>query len=249
MRDRREAGIRAVIFDSGGTLVHDKGFSRVLPEKVSLAVKVLTGLEVSPSRIEELWECPEWQREDVELWDLARVMLLLRALGLTPTVRLSELVYAAVLEAYLEGFELEPSAPAVLRELKGAGFKLGVLTNVGSYDLVKLRYRREGLLDLFDAVVASQAFPWRKPSSKIFEVACYLLGVEPAEAVYVGDDAQLDIAGAKAAGLRAIQVLKYTRERSQLADAWIESLEELPAAIERLLRRDLWHEAGDHSQL
>jgi len=52
----------------------------------------------------------------------------------------------------------------------------------------------------------------------------------------VGGDAQLDIAGAKAAGLRAIQVLKYAREKSQLADAWIESIEELPAAVEKLMR-------------
>jgi hypothetical protein len=118
------------------------------------------------------------------------------------------------------------------------GFKLGLLTNVGSYDPVKLRYEREGLLDLFDVVVASQAFPWRKPSRKIFEAACCLLGVKPAEAVYVGGDAQLDIAGAKAAGLRAIQVLKYAREKSQLADVWIESIEDLPAAIERLSRPD-----------
>jgi putative hydrolase of the HAD superfamily len=232
----REAGVRAVIFDSGGTLVHDKGFSRVLSEKISTALQVIAGLEVSPVRIEKLWECSEWQREDVELWDLARVMFLLRGLGLTPTVRLSELVYAAVLEAYLEGFELERSAPLVLRGLKEAGFKLGILTNVGSYELVKLRYEREGLLNLFDVVIASQAFPWRKPSRRIFEAACYLLGVKPAETVYVGDDAQLDIAGAKAAGLRAIQVLKYAREKSQLADAWIESIEELPAAIEKLMR-------------
>jgi putative hydrolase of the HAD superfamily len=113
-------------------------------------------------------------------------MFLLRGLGLTPTVKLSELVYAAVLEAYLEGFELGPSVLQALREM---GFKLRLLTNVGSYDPVKLRYEREGLLDLFDVVVASQAFPWRKPSRKIFEAACYLLGVKPAEAVYVGGDA------------------------------------------------------------
>ena len=116
------------------------------------------------------------------------------------------------------------------------GFKLGLLTNVGSYDPVKLRYEREGLLDLFDVVVASQAFQWRKPSRKIFEAACCLLGVKPAEAVYVGGDAQLDVAGAKAAGLRAIQVPKYAREKSRLAGAWIESMEELPAAIEKLMR-------------
>ena len=100
----RGARIKAVIFDSGGTLVHDRGFSRVMCKKISAALKVLAGLVASPDQIEKLRERSEWQREDVELWDLARVMFLLRGLGLTPTVKLSELVYAAVLEAYLERF-------------------------------------------------------------------------------------------------------------------------------------------------
>ncbi|MEM0087482.1 MAG: HAD hydrolase-like protein, partial [Thermofilum sp.] len=65
-----------------------------------------------------------------------------------------------------------------------------------------------------------------------------LRGVAPAEAVYVGDDAQVDIAGAKAAGLKAVQVLKYAKEKSPLADAWISTLEELPQAVEELLRQE-----------
>jgi len=117
----RGARIKAVIFDSGGTLVHDRVSSRVMCEKISAALKVLAGLVASPDQIEKLRECSEWQREDVELWDLARVMFLLRGLGLTPTVRLSELVYAAVLEAYLEGFELERSAPLRSAGAEGNG--------------------------------------------------------------------------------------------------------------------------------
>jgi hypothetical protein len=102
--------------------VHDRGSSRVMCEKISAALKVLAGLETSPDQIEKLRECSEWQREDVELWDLARVMFLLRGLGLTPTVKLSELVYAAVLEAYMEGFELEPLRSA---GAEGSGVQAG----------------------------------------------------------------------------------------------------------------------------
>lgn len=230
--------LKAVLLDMGNTVVHDKGFARVLPEKISTVLYAFAGLRVHPQVVAELWEQVGWQRSGVELWDLARVMLLLRRLGVPPSVKLAEHVYAAVLEAYMEGFGLEPSAPSVMRELKEMGLRLGILTNVGSYDAVKLRLESAGLLDLVDVVVASQAFPWRKPSREIFEVACFLLDVSPGDTVYVGDDAQLDVAGAKAAGLRAVQVLKYAKEKSPLADAWISELEELPRAVEKLLRQE-----------
>lgn len=230
--------LKAVLLDMGNTVVYDKGFSDILQAKVSWAIRALTGLEVRPRTVAEVWEQNEWGREDVELWDLAKVMLLLRRLGLLPGVRLVERVYAAVLEAYLEGFGVEPSAHAAIQELKEMGLKVGVLTNVGSYDVVKLRLQSAGLIDLVDVVVASQAFPWRKPSRRIFEAACFLLDAPPPQTVYVGDDAEVDIAGAKAAGLKAIQVLKYAKEKSSLADAWIQDLGELPKVIERLLDRE-----------
>lgn len=63
----RGARIKAVIFGSGGTLVHDRVSSRVMCGKISAALKVLAGLETSPDQIEKLWERSEWQREDVEL--------------------------------------------------------------------------------------------------------------------------------------------------------------------------------------
>ena len=50
-------------------------------------------------------------------------------------MKLSELMYAAVLEAWRGS----SSNPSVLQALREVGFKLGLLTNVGSYDPVKLR--------------------------------------------------------------------------------------------------------------
>ncbi len=230
------ARLRAVFLDVGNTLVRDTGFAQKLAEKLSNALYTVAGLRVDQESLLKVWvELDAWTQGDVELWDLARVMLLARRLGLTPSARLAELLYAAVVEAYLDGFEVEPAAPRVLRELKEMGLRLGLLTNVGSYDVVKLRMQKAGVFDYLDVIVASQAFSWRKPSKKIFETACFLAGVEPEEALHVGDDPQADIAGAKAAGLRAVQVLKYTAERNPLADAWIYSIEELPGVVRAIM--------------
>jgi len=230
------ARLKAVFLDVGNTLVRDVGFTRKLAEKISTALHIVAGLRVDQESVLEAWaELNEWAEDDVELWDFARVMLLARKLGLTPSVKLAELLYAAVLEAYLEGFEVEPAAPKVVQELKEMGLRVGLLTNVGSYDVVKLRVQKAGMLDHLEVVVASQAFSWRKPSRRIFEVACFLAGVEPEEALHVGDDPQADIAGAKAAGLRAVQVLKYAPEKSPLADAWIYSIEELPGVVREIM--------------
>jgi len=230
------AVLKAVFLDVGNTLVRDVGFAQKLGKKLSDTLYVAAGLHVSQESVLEAWvELDKWARDDAELWDFARVMFLARRLGLTPSIRLAELLYAAVLEAYLEGFEVEPAAPKVVQELKEMGLRVGLLTNVGSYDIVKLRMQKAGVLDYLDLVVASQAFTWRKPSKRIFEVACFLASVKPEEALHVGDDPQLDIAGAKAAGLRAVQVLKYAAERSPLADAWVYSIEELPGVVRAIM--------------
>jgi putative hydrolase of the HAD superfamily len=52
--------------------------------------------------------------------------------------------------------------------------------------------------------VVSNAVGYSKPDPRIFEHACTLACVKPAEAVFVGDRLDVDIAGAKAAGMRAV---------------------------------------------
>jgi UDP-N-acetylglucosamine 2-epimerase (non-hydrolysing) len=65
-----------------------------------------------------------------------------------------------------------------------------------------------GLADGFDAVVLSDELgrALRKPNAAPFRAALETLGVEPQHAAYVGDNPGKDVAGAVAAGLRAIRV-------------------------------------------
>jgi putative hydrolase of the HAD superfamily len=89
-----------------------------------------------------------------------------------------------------------------LESLRAAGKKLGVITN-GSIDWQSRKLRTLGLEPYFDDVIISDAVGVAKPDAKIFQLALERLGVDAVDAMYVGDHPQIDIAGARAAGLAA----------------------------------------------
>jgi putative hydrolase of the HAD superfamily len=86
-----------------------------------------------------------------------------------------------------------------------------------------------GLLEHVEAVVTSAEVGVGKPGRAIFERALAIAGVEPGEAVHVGDSLENDVAGARAAGIRPVLV---TREGGAPAGVEaIRSLAELPALL------------------
>lgn len=111
---------------------------------------------------------------------------------------------AAGLAAFARGDAWRPCPGAVetLRDLKGRGLKIGLVSN---YDGRLHRVVAElGLAPFFDAVVVSSEAGWAKPSPRIYAAALAAVGVAPGEALMVGDRPQEDVAGATAAGLRAL---------------------------------------------
>ncbi len=75
---------------------------------------------------------------------------------------------------------------------------IGSVTN-GNADLQTI-----GLARHFHASVSAPQMGVAKPDPAIFLACCNALGVQPHEAVYVGDDLLLDVQGAQRAGLRAV---------------------------------------------
>jgi putative hydrolase of the HAD superfamily len=65
---------------------------------------------------------------------------------------------------------------------------------------------RAGIGGLVDATVSSAVVGAAKPAPAVFEAGLELAGCTAAEAVHVGDSVENDVAGARAAGLRAILV-------------------------------------------
>jgi HAD superfamily hydrolase (TIGR01549 family) len=122
-------------------------------------------------------------------------------------------------------FELYDDAVPVLERLRGAGLKLGLVSNT-SRDLAA--FVRHFGLDV-DAWLASGSYGKVKPSPLIFRAALELVACEPADALMVGDSPEDDVAGARAVGMRALLLDREGRYPD--AQERIESLAELPAAL------------------
>lgn len=113
-------------------------------------------------------------------------------------------VVAAALEAFSRGaaWRLTPGAVESLRQLAAGDLKLALVSN---FDARLHRVVAElGLRPCFTAVVVSSETGWAKPSPRIYAAALDALGVRPDQALMVGDRPREDIAGAAAAGLRAL---------------------------------------------
>ena len=61
---------------------------------------------------------------------------------------------------------------------------------------------------LFDSTVFSCSVGLRKPDPAIYRLALDELGVEPADAMFVGDGANDELAGAERVGMRAVLILR-----------------------------------------
>jgi putative hydrolase of the HAD superfamily len=119
-------------------------------------------------------------------------------------------------------------AVATVRALKDAGYRLAVVSNAEGR--VALDLDQAGFADLFDAVVDSHLVGVEKPDPAIFAIALERLGVGPESAVFVGDVPAVDVAGARAAGVRPILLDRHDLYRDVDAPR-LRSLGELPAFL------------------
>jgi len=91
---------------------------------------------------------------------------------------------------------------AVLDALRARGLRLGVVSNWETG--LEKTLAEVGIGDYFECVIASGVVRAAKPDPRIFDAALRVLGIEPAQAVHVGDSYEADVAGARAAGLHPV---------------------------------------------
>jgi len=103
---------------------------------------------------------------------------------------------------------LRPESREVLAALHGRGFRLGVISNILSRQMVPFKLDEYGLTRYFPVVLASASFGWRKPSPHIFLEATRLLDLPPAACAYVGDTVSRDVIGARRAGYGLVIQIK-----------------------------------------
>jgi putative hydrolase of the HAD superfamily len=128
-------------------------------------------------------------------------------------------------------FEAYPDAAPALCRLRAAGIRLVVVSNWDAS--LHERLAETGLAPLVDGAVASAELGVAKPDPGIFALALAHARVQPREAWHVGDSPDADVAGARAAGVRPILIVRGGARPPALGDVQvIASLAELPRLAE-----------------
>ena len=221
--------IQAVLFDAVGTLIllrepvgatyarvaRDHGVRLPAARLGDAFARVLAS---APPNVHTGAEAAERERG----WWRARVRETFRAADGRARFDDFEACFAALWRHYAgaEAWRLAPGAREGLDALAARGLSLGVLSN---FDQRLHGILHElGLDACFDSVVLPADAGAAKPDRAIFAAALDALGVPAARALYVGDRADEDVAGATAAGLFALDV------------ASLPDLGALPKALDRL---------------
>lgn len=123
----------------------------------------------------------------------------------------------------------------LLRTLRGAGVRTGLLTNGPSW-MQRRKVELLGLEEHLDAIGISEELGASKPDPAAFSATLELMDSAPGETVMVGDHLDWDVRGALAAGMRgAVWVAGDEDDREPPAGAMkVARLEEVPAALAAL---------------
>jgi putative hydrolase of the HAD superfamily len=139
-------------------------------------------------------------------------------------------VDAAFAEFYAARNEVECYSDALpALESMAARYPLVSLSN-GNADLERI-----GLARFFHFSISSRSFGKAKPAAEIFHAACAGLDLPPAEVLHIGDDPELDVLGAHAAGLRSAWLNRSGAawDHAVRPDVVARDLNELAAVLEQ----------------
>jgi putative hydrolase of the HAD superfamily len=199
---------RAVLLDALGTLLELEPPAPLLVAELAARGVSVSAVQAEAALAAEIafYRAHHDEAVDAEALDdlRDRCTAVLRAALPAPARAVPDL--RAALLASLR-FRPYPDAPPALAALRAAGLRLVVVSNwdVSLHDALAAT----GLERQVDAAISSAQAGASKPDSALFRRALALAGgVAPSAAVHVGDRPDLDVAGARAAGIRPILVAR-----------------------------------------
>jgi putative hydrolase of the HAD superfamily len=208
--------IKAVFFDLYQTLV------RYDPPREEIEAKVLKdlGIDVTPAALirpiiaadefiyNEIARRPLSARSKEEKTALyiQYQEVLLREAGITRDQKAIYGLLGAMQQAKMDLVLFDDVTPA-LDELKSRGLVLGLISNV-EQDMNET-LTRLNLPSRLTIVVTSQDAGAAKPRPEIFRYALGKAGLEPAEAIYIGDHYKVDVIGSRGAGMKSILIDRH----------------------------------------
>lgn len=214
------AAVEAVIFDLDGTLLdRRRSFDRFVRDQWGRFSDVLRAVDQDDyvQTLIELDADGYAPRKDLFTGMVAKFEL---------PLHLAKPLLADYRAGFPDACLLFPDAAKTLATIRASGLKIGLITN-GSVRMQSRKLECLALTSVFDAILISDAEGIAKPDRQIFHRALTRLGASAARAVFVGDNPEVDVAGARAAGMRAIWRRDPAVSRAVEADAVIEELAEL----------------------
>ena len=199
--------VEAVIFDWGGTL--SEFVDLELVDAWRLAAR-----HIDPAHADEV--AARLVRVEADFWattashqrsaTLADLLAKATAeLGLDVAEALLEEAALRHLDAWTPHIRHDPAAAPTLTALRDDGLGIGMLSNTHWPRAFHERFlERDGLVDLIDARLYTSEMPFQKPHPSAFRTAAQALGVDPHDAVFVGDRPWDDVSGARSVGMRTV---------------------------------------------
>ncbi|WP_432548285.1 HAD family hydrolase [Kineococcus sp. SYSU DK004] len=226
--------LRAVVFDLDGTLFDHPSAARAgLRAWVAALGRTSTAeLEAAWLRAEERW-FRAWREGEVDFAEQRRGrlrdVLPLLELPVGDDDALDALFTGGFLPAYERAWAGYDDIDVALELLRESGLRTAVLTN-GPGDQQNAKIAAIGLTGRLGPVLTAVELGFAKPDPRAFHAVCESLGLAPAEVLYVGDDHEVDVLGARAAGLRAVH-LDRTGAGPLDESSRLESLHDLAAHL------------------
>ncbi|MEZ0248389.1 MAG: HAD family hydrolase [Thermoproteus sp.] len=234
--------IKAALFDFDGTLVDDVEAKKRAQFAVAKFLTERYGVRLHKTadliaQIDEEFDVMHEYKRD------ARWRELFKRLGFIYDEEIGATLTDIYFSEYITAARPYKDALVLLHFLRGR-VRLGIITDTdGVPGLKRERLRRSGIpLELFDlVVVAGEDTGYTKPYAAPFSFALAKLGLEPWQAVYIGDKAHADVPGAREAGMYTVIVSRgkkmELRTPEEKPDVVLGTLAQLQFAIKWPERR------------
>jgi len=190
--------IQAVAFDLDGTLYPNyRLYSRLLPQLILHPFFYAAFMRARRRLHSGQNESPE----QTSSFYVRQASIMAELLGTTvnQTERMLERLVYGHWGKFFSGIKIFPWLKETLLALKGAGFRLAVLSDLPPVQKLSLL----GLEGIFDAVLSSEETGALKPSGVPFAALSRALNIDPGKIIYVGNSLRFDVEGAKSAGMKA----------------------------------------------
>ncbi len=198
-------GIRAVIFDAGGTLIHIDGERVCGAAGVPFEAGRFRAAESAAVAAVRAFLLTNRDSNDAE-----RVVFyfdhMLARLGLADATARGEAGARVAAEHRRANLWSRAGAGAAetLAELAARRYRLAVVSNADGR--VRGLLQDAGVIPWLEFVVDSAEVGLEKPDPRIFHAATGRLGLAPSACAYVGDIYEIDVEGARRAGLHPILI-------------------------------------------